>query len=634
MIQCRVDMDEENIISTFASTQFYGDPDAFIREYLQNAIDACNTRAAFEWSWGTEFLEAEEADALNSMRDPFVPRISISYNSTTQRLVFEDNGIGMNAKDIEEYVAKIGVSYYNSDEFASQQLHYEPIGQFGIGLLSGFMAARALLIESRKDKCVNTAFNVTARQDLQPVTAKWIEGAETIEYITSNREESGTRMTLVLRPKYAMQLTMHRMVEAVKRYMLYQPFPITVSYDSNSVTLQEPNHISDNPFADVIGIISIRIVDELMEGCIWIYNSKHKDMVGKSCLYQQGFLIADERKNLGLKPEWLRHMTYHLHLKKRFLTLRLARDGVADDDRLMELRRLIGHKIAEHFVGNELGLNQYLADGRNPVLTEYEEEMKLLSKAVTIEVFLKGRQIELPVDTVIHGYAGKTIRIAFLTRGMFDYYRLNYFMDFKHFQEENQLIVFEKNRDLFCQLLAPYRRSQHYVISDNPGIIYDDMVADFTMIKSVVPYRFQYRLRPDRFGDNSIFCMVTNTQTGTLELLINEEHQLSKMLAPVLYHPKVHRMMEVIYENIKQRIINAKNRWNKMVDFGGSFVDDWDPKKVATVSCIWCLEYDFVDLVNDYIDQCLTKKERVKLGLVGFTFHREDFISWWFTPRK
>ena len=195
MIQCRVDMDEENIISTFASTQFYGDPDAFIREYLQNAIDACNTRAAFEWSWGTEFLEAEEADALNSMRDPFVPRISISYNSTTQRLVFEDNGIGMNAKDIEEYVAKIGVSYYNSDEFASQQLHYEPIGQFGIGLLSGFMAARALLIESRKDKCVNTAFNVTARQDLQPVTAKWIEGAETIEYITKSggvRNENDT----------------------------------------------------------------------------------------------------------------------------------------------------------------------------------------------------------------------------------------------------------------------------------------------------------------------------------------------------------------------------------------------------------------------------------------------------------
>lgn len=52
MKQCKVGMDQENIISTFASTQFYGDPDAYIREFLQNAIDACNTRAALEWSLG------------------------------------------------------------------------------------------------------------------------------------------------------------------------------------------------------------------------------------------------------------------------------------------------------------------------------------------------------------------------------------------------------------------------------------------------------------------------------------------------------------------------------------------------------------------------------------------------------
>ena len=188
MKQCKVGMDQENIISTFASTQFYGDPDAYIREFLQNAIDACNTRAALEWSWGTEFLEMEEARALNSMRNPYSPQISIQYNSETQRLVFEDNGIGINARDIEQYVAKIGVSFYQSEDFSAQQLHYEPVAQFGVGMLSGFMVARALLIESRKDKSVNTAWNVTDRQSLEPVTAKWIEGAETMEYINSNRE--------------------------------------------------------------------------------------------------------------------------------------------------------------------------------------------------------------------------------------------------------------------------------------------------------------------------------------------------------------------------------------------------------------------------------------------------------------
>lgn len=101
-------------------------------------------------------------------------------------------------------------------------------------MLSGFMVARALLIESRKDKSVNTAWNVTDRQTLEPVTAKWIEGAETMEYINSNREQSGTRITLVLRPKYAKNLSLQRLVHAVQHYMLYQPFPIQISFDEKS----------------------------------------------------------------------------------------------------------------------------------------------------------------------------------------------------------------------------------------------------------------------------------------------------------------------------------------------------------------------------------------------------------------
>ena len=55
--------------------------------------------------------------SLNSMRNPYSPQISIQYNSETQRLVFEDNGIGINARDIEQYVAKIGVSFYSERGF-------------------------------------------------------------------------------------------------------------------------------------------------------------------------------------------------------------------------------------------------------------------------------------------------------------------------------------------------------------------------------------------------------------------------------------------------------------------------------------------------------------------------------------
>lgn len=347
MNQCHIDLNQDNMIAAFSSPQFYGDTEVYIRELLQNAFDACNTRAALEWSWGTEFLEIEEARAINSMREPYHARIRISYNSLTQRLTIEDNGIGMNSGDIEKYVAKIGCSYYQSEDFAIQKLQYEPVARYGVGMLSCFMAARAILIESKKDKCVNTAWNITNKESLEPVMAKWLEGSESIEYVNCNREESGSKITLVLKPKYAMRLTMQGLIGGIRKWMLYQPYPIEVVFDRKRETIYDSNWILDNPFADVLGVISIRILDDLMEGYLWIYNSKHKALIGDSCLYQQGFKLMDDPDALGIKPEWLRHMTFHLNIKKPFLTPRMTRDGVANDENVKELRRLIGGKSAE-----------------------------------------------------------------------------------------------------------------------------------------------------------------------------------------------------------------------------------------------------------------------------------------------
>lgn len=214
MMQCKVEMKSNLILNAVSGLQFYDNPDVYIRELLANAIDACNTRAALEYSWGTEFLEMEEARMMNSMRPPYQPKISIVYNSMTQRLTVEDNGIGMNGQDIERYVSKVGQSYYTSESFEKQQLDYEPVSQFGMGMLSSFAVSRAMLIEAKKDKCVNTAWNIADQQAIEAVTAKWLEGTEEIEYITSNRETSGTKITLVLKPQYAMRLTHRGMVHA------------------------------------------------------------------------------------------------------------------------------------------------------------------------------------------------------------------------------------------------------------------------------------------------------------------------------------------------------------------------------------------------------------------------------------
>jgi hypothetical protein len=327
-------------------------------------------------------------------------------------------------------------------------------------------------------------------------------------------------------------------------------------------------------------------------------------------------------------------MTYHLNIRRKFLNLRISRDGVVDDERKKEFRAIVGQHITQYFWQNPTALNKYLSSGRQPVLTEYESEMKLLGNAASVEVLFKGKEIELPIMTIIQGFEGKKIRIAFMGKGLLDYYRLNYFVDFKQTQKETQLIVFEKNRDIFCQMLAPYCVAQRYVVSECPGIIYEEMTADFHTLKSVVGYRNSYKLRPERFGHDEIFCYVTNETSGRLELVVNKVHPLSKMLEPVRNHPKVHNMMAVILENIKQRIINPKNHWNKVVDFGGSFLDEWNPKNIATVQSVHCLESDFIESVNEYIECRLSPSDRLELGLMGFQFHRGDFISWWLASKE
>ena len=61
-----------------ASQRFYASWKAFIRELVLNAIDACNVRQALEWSWGTEFLEMEQANQMREVRQIYEPRIDIT----------------------------------------------------------------------------------------------------------------------------------------------------------------------------------------------------------------------------------------------------------------------------------------------------------------------------------------------------------------------------------------------------------------------------------------------------------------------------------------------------------------------------------------------------------------------------
>ena len=414
--------------------------------------------------------------------------------------------------------------------------------------------------------------------------------------------------------------------------MICQPIPIDIYFDKKKVSLFQPK-IASSPSAYIVGITTLQVDTDLLEGYITLYNSRHKEMVEPSEIFQQGFRIAKNADEIGLKPEWIRHMAFRLNIKKRFLNLKITRDGIAYDDNFKQLREIMGQLILSYYQNNYMGLGQYLNDGRSNVLSEFESEMNTVAKALFVSVYLKGQQLELNIETIINGFLGQAIKIAFISQGLFDYYRRQYPAEFKALLNKYNLIVFEKNREFFMQFLAPYVKGQRYEISSLPGITYIDVSADLHMKKSVSPYRKGYQAYPAKQVDDLIFCFVSNEQSGPFRIILNQNHRNVQLLEKCRDDARVNNFREVVIENIKQRIMNSKKHWDKIIDFGGSFVDEWKQETPMTVQAIWCLENDFADSLNAFIKQKFSWQDMVELGLEGLVFHRDDFIKWWYMPR-
>jgi hypothetical protein len=133
-IDFKFNVDTSSALQLFAGNTLYKDRRVFLRELIQNAVDACN---------------------LRRMYDPgFTPAIGVEFSGDLGKITVRDNGIGMSKQWIEKYFLNIGLSFYQSDEItrvnrdANIQLSF--ISQFGIGFLSSFLVARQVVIKTRQ----------------------------------------------------------------------------------------------------------------------------------------------------------------------------------------------------------------------------------------------------------------------------------------------------------------------------------------------------------------------------------------------------------------------------------------------------------------------------------------------------
>jgi HSP90 family molecular chaperone len=120
---------------------YQGDPYVFLRELLQNSIDAIRMRR--------EILRKHAKIEPGNLG---VIRVNVEHLENKDIIVtWSDDGIGMDEYIIQNYLAVAGKSYYRSPDFEKVGLEMDPISRFGIGILSCFIVANHVEIETYKD---------------------------------------------------------------------------------------------------------------------------------------------------------------------------------------------------------------------------------------------------------------------------------------------------------------------------------------------------------------------------------------------------------------------------------------------------------------------------------------------------
>ena len=129
-VSIRFEFDRNSMFQILSDEIYQGDSHVFLRELLQNSIDAIRTRRLVVQKHGI----APEGFG--------VVRVHVEHSPNGDALVtWTDDGVGMDEHVVRNYLAIAGKSYYHSDDFRSLGLQLDPISRFGIGILSCFMVA-------------------------------------------------------------------------------------------------------------------------------------------------------------------------------------------------------------------------------------------------------------------------------------------------------------------------------------------------------------------------------------------------------------------------------------------------------------------------------------------------------------
>ena len=357
---------EGNRVLSFFSNQLYREKDMAIRELLKNSIDTCRYKKEIYRREGRQYI----------------PQISVILSNDKRRLIIEDNGLGMDHFIIENYMTKIGKSYYDELDFLNAKHNFTPMSELGIGILSYFLISDSIVIDTKMSEGEPLKIRIQNTDDYFIVYG-------------GDRIESGTKITLELNPNIKVYPDSNSYYEqypggetidyyfyellfiqdVIRKYARHIEIPIEVKHNGFAKKIEKIGY----PFnykSDHLCITKIEFDEDFLEGILCIVQPDPNvvlkvNPISKDPKNQRRFLdfmneyhifnfdttISYEgvfvcEMDLNFKEISSKLTKYDLNFKNNSVSLNISRDNFIINEKYIEtigkIESALLHKFPEH----------------------------------------------------------------------------------------------------------------------------------------------------------------------------------------------------------------------------------------------------------------------------------------------
>ena len=351
-------IDSENLFPIIKKW-LYSDHDIFYRELISNGCDA--------------ITKLKKLDMMGEYSLPadYKAKIEVIVSPEDKTIKFIDNGLGMTAEEVEEYINQIAFSGATDfiEKYKDKSNDDQIIGHFGLGFYSAFMVADEVTIDT-----------LSYKEGATPV--HWsCDGGTEYDMADGTRDIVGTEITLYLNEDCLAFANEYRAREVIEKYCSFMPTEIYLSKKGAEPKLDdEGNEIAPTPLNDTHPLWAKtpsectedeykdfyrKVFLDYKEPLFWIHlnmdypfnlkgilyfpkiNTEYDSLEGTIKLYNNQVFIADNIKEVI--PEFLMLLKGVIDCPD--LPLNVSRSALQNDGFVKKISEYITKKVADKLIG-------------------------------------------------------------------------------------------------------------------------------------------------------------------------------------------------------------------------------------------------------------------------------------------